>query len=182
MFDWLVVGQIVPANQLVIVHAELPEVDWEGIRSHIEATAGDLPIHYCTAASTFFQMVERRGMFPSPSNRQCTSDLKRTPIERTIRAISKATGQTLFVDCVGLRAQESASRAKAQVFKHDAKNSKAGREIYTWLPIHHWTVEMVWSAIKLAGQEPHWAYQAGMSRLSCCFCIMSSKDDLKAKE
>jgi DNA sulfur modification protein DndC len=171
--------QVVPAAQLVVVHAELPEVDWEGIRAHIEATVGGLPIHYCTAVSTFFQMVERRGMFPSPTNRQCTSDLKRTPIERTIRAIAKATGQTLFVDCVGLRAEESSSRAKATVFKADAKNSKAGREIYTWLPIHHWTIGQVFSAIELAGQQPHWAYAAGMSRLSCCFCIMSSKADLK---
>jgi DNA sulfur modification protein DndC len=171
--------QVVPAEQLVVVHAELPEVDWDGIREHIDATVGGLPVHTCTAASTFFQMVERRGMFPSPTNRQCTSDLKRTPIERTIRAISKATGKTLFVDCVGLRAEESSSRAKAQAFKFDAKNSKAGREIYTWLPIHHWTTKQVFAAIELAGQQPHWAYAAGMSRLSCCFCIMSSKTDLK---
>ena len=170
--------QIVPAEQLVVIHAELPGVDWEGIKEHIETTTGDLPIHYCTAVSTFWDMVERRQMWPSPSNRQCTSDLKRTPIERTIRAISAATGQKLFVDCVGLRAEESTSRAKAQVFKADAKNSKAGREIYTWLPIHAWTKEQVFKAIELAGQEPHWAYAAGMSRLSCCFCIMSSKPDL----
>jgi 3'-phosphoadenosine 5'-phosphosulfate sulfotransferase (PAPS reductase)/FAD synthetase len=171
--------QIIPAAQLVVVHAELPEVDWDGIREHIEATVGGLPVHYCTAASTFFQMVERRGMFPSPTNRQCTSDLKRTPIERTIRAISAATGQKLFVDCVGLRAEESSSRAKAKVFKFDAKNSKAGREIYTWLPIHHWTTTQVFAAIEMAGQVAHWAYAAGMSRLSCCFCIMSSKADIK---
>jgi 3'-phosphoadenosine 5'-phosphosulfate sulfotransferase (PAPS reductase)/FAD synthetase len=171
--------QIVPAAQLVVVHAELPEVDWDGIKEHIEATVGGLPVHYCTAASTFFGMVERRGMFPSPTNRQCTSDLKRTPIERTIRAIAKATGQTLFVDCVGLRAEESTPRANAKVFRFDAKNSKAGREIYTWLPIHHWTTTQVFAAIELAGQQPHWAYAAGMTRLSCCFCIMSSKGDIK---
>jgi DNA sulfur modification protein DndC len=171
--------QIIPAAQLVVVHAELPEVDWDGIKEHIEATVGGLPVHYCTAASTFFQMVERRGMFPSPTRRQCTSDLKRTPIEKTIRAISKATGQMLFVDCVGLRADESTERRKAQTFKFDQKNSKAGREIYRWLPIHSWSTAQVFAAIELAGQQPHWAYAAGMSRLSCCFCIMSKKSDIK---
>jgi DNA sulfur modification protein DndC len=171
--------QIIPAAQLVVVHAELPEVDWPGIREHIEATVGELPIHYCTAHSTFFEMVERRGQFPSPKNRQCTSDLKRTPIEKTIRAISAATGQMLFVDCVGIRGAESGPRAKAKTFKFDRKNSKAGREIYTWLPIHSWSTEAVFSAIELAGQKPHWAYAAGMSRLSCCFCIMSKKSDIQ---
>lgn len=33
--------------------------------------------------------------------------------------------------------------------------------------------------IEAAHQEPHWAYRMGMSRLSCVFCIMSSKADLR---
>ncbi|MEJ7805453.1 MAG: phosphoadenosine phosphosulfate reductase, partial [Telluria sp.] len=32
--------------------------------------------------------------------------------------------------------------------------------------------------IAAAGQKPHWAYAAGMSRFSCCFCIMSNQSDL----
>ena len=32
--------------------------------------------------------------------------------------------------------------------------------------------------IRDAGQSPHWAYAAGMSRLSCVFCIMASRADL----
>jgi DNA sulfur modification protein DndC len=165
----------VPAAQLVLVHAELPEVDWDGIEDHIRATAPGLPLHTCKAASTFFETVERRGMFPSPKYRQCTSDLKRTPIERTIRRL----GCKLIVSCMGLRAEESSSRAKAKVFKFDAGNSKNGREWYDWLPIHEWTTTEVFAAIAAAGQKPHWAYAAGMSRLSCCFCIMASKADLR---
>ena len=34
------------------------------------------------AGKTFFDMVEHRQMFPSPKNRQCTSDLKRGPIAK----------------------------------------------------------------------------------------------------
>jgi DNA sulfur modification protein DndC len=169
---------MIPAAQLVVVHAELPEVDWEGIIEHIRATVGGLPIHTCRAKSTFFETVERRGMFPSPKYRQCTSDLKRTPIERTIRRIAERTGCKLIVNCMGLRAAESSSRAKLDTFKFNARNSKAGREWYDWLPIHDWSTEKVFAAIKAAGQTPHWAYQAGMSRLSCCFCIMASKADL----
>ena len=33
--------------------------------------------------------------------------------------------------------------------------------------------------IRHAGQSPHWAYAAGMSRLSCSFCILASRADLR---
>jgi 3'-phosphoadenosine 5'-phosphosulfate sulfotransferase (PAPS reductase)/FAD synthetase len=119
-------------------------------------------------------MIAERGMFPSPSNRQCTSDLKRGPIERTIRQ----TGKKLIVNCMGMRAEESSSRSKLATFKLSERNSKAGREWYEWLPIHDWTTDQVFTKIAAVGQQPHWAYAAGMTRLSCCFCIMASKADL----
>lgn len=36
---------------------------------------------------TYLGMVEQRGMFPSPPFRQCTSDLKRGPIDKFIRSL-----------------------------------------------------------------------------------------------
>lgn len=36
---------------------------------------------------TYLEMVEHRGMFPSAQYRQCTSDLKRGPIEKYIRSL-----------------------------------------------------------------------------------------------
>lgn len=165
----------IPHELLVIVHAELPGVDWDGIPEHIEATAAGIPVHYTRAGKTFFDMVESRGMFPSPKYRQCTSDLKRGPIERTIRRM----GARLIVNCMGLRADESEQRRKAEPFRLNARNSVAGREWYDWLPIHSWRVAQVWQEIAEAGQQPHWAYGAGMTRLSCCFCIMASRPDLK---
>lgn len=173
------IRQIVPAEQIVVVHAHLAEVEWDGVIEHIESNIGDLELHIAEATKTFFQMVEHRGMWPSPAMRQCTSDLKRGPIERVVRRILKDRGQHLIVNCMGLRAQESASRAKRPVLTFSERNSKAGREWYDWLPIHDWTVERVFSTIEAVGQEPHWAYKAGMTRLSCMFCIMASPSDLK---
>jgi hypothetical protein len=40
------------------------------------------------------------------------------------------------------------------------------------------SLDEVWRTIREAGQRRHWAYDKGMSRLSCSFCIMSSKPDL----
>lgn len=172
---------IIPADQLLIVHADLPEVDWEGIQEHIERYSFGLPIHVCRAKKTFFEMVERRGMFPSPSTRQCTSDLKRDPIAKVIRHYldSHPRFRRTIVNCMGMRAQESTSRAKLNTFKLSERNSVADRTWYEWLPIHEMTEVEVFKMIRAAGQEPHWAYKAGMTRLSCCFCIMASRDDLR---
>jgi 3'-phosphoadenosine 5'-phosphosulfate sulfotransferase (PAPS reductase)/FAD synthetase len=170
--------ELVPAEQIVVVHAELPEVDWSGVLEHIEATIGELELVTCTAASSFFETVERRRMFPTPSRRQCTSDLKRTPIEVVVRRLCKERGISRVVQCLGLRAEESTNRAKATPLKLDKRLSKAGRHVLQWLPIHELEIDEVFATIAAAGQVPHWAYAAGMSRLSCCFCIMGSKADL----
>lgn len=172
---------LVPKEQLLVIHAVLPEVDWEGTEQHVIDNIGDVEYKSVVAVKTFFEMVSKRGMFPSPKYRQCTSDLKRSPIEKCIRHYLKANPQFsgLVVNCMGLRAEESSARKKAETFKLNARNSKAGREWYDWLPIHDMLIGEVFETIENAGQKPHWAYQAGMSRLSCCFCIMSSKQDLK---
>lgn len=174
------VRAIVPDSQIVVVHAVLADVEWEGTVEHIRATIGNLPLLLAEPASTFFDMVERRGMFPSPSNRQCTSDLKRGPIEREIRRYLKANPRFggLVVNCMGMRGEESSSRSKLATFKRNERNSVAGREWFDWLPIHELSSADVFETIADAGQEPHWAYAAGMSRLSCCFCIMASQADL----
>lgn len=176
---YLHLRQFVPKAQMVIVHADLGAVEWAGAISHIEATTAGEPLHVCRSRRSLLEMIEERGMFPSPQQRQCTSDLKRGPIEKTIRAISKASGNKLIVNCMGMRAQESTGRKKLTPFKLSARNSKAGREWYDYLPIHTWTEDQVFRYIAAAGQRPHIVYSLGMTRFSCCFCIMASEADLK---
>lgn len=170
---------IVPADQLVVVHAELPEVEWDGSIEHIEATSHGLPVYVVKANKTLLGMVEDRGMWPSPQFRQCTSDLKRGPITKLIRQLVRETGNKLIVNCIGLRAEESPGRKKQTTFKLDTINSVAGREWYTWLPIHGMLEWQVFASIDAAGEKPHWVYEAGMTRKSCSMCIMSSLGDLK---
>ncbi|SFU98809.1 3'-phosphoadenosine 5'-phosphosulfate sulfotransferase (PAPS reductase)/FAD synthetase [Aliiroseovarius crassostreae] len=167
-------------EQMLVIHADLGEVEWAGNLDHIRNTVGNVEIITAEAKTSFFEMVERRQMFPSPSQRQCTSDLKRGPIEREIRRYLKAHPEFrgLVVNCMGMRAQESASRAKKSAVQFSNRNSKAGRHWFDWLPIHHLTTAEVFRMIEDAGQQPHYAYQMGMTRLSCCFCIMASVNDL----
>ncbi len=176
---------IVPADQLVIVHADLGEVEWAGAVDHITRNSGGVPLRICKARRNLLQMIEERGKFPSPQQRQCTSDLKRGPIERTIREITrerKAWGVKawgLVVNCMGMRAEESSGRKKLKPFNFNTSNSKAGREWYDWLPIHEWSKQDVFDKIAEAGQRPHLVYELGMSRFSCVFCIMANEADLK---
>lgn len=170
--------RIIPLDRLVIIHAHLPEVEWDGVIEHIDTTSPGIERHVVTAVKTFFEMVEHRGMFPDKHRRQCTSDLKRGPIEKKIREISKTKGYDLIINCVGLRGEESTGRAKLEKFKFSERNSKAGRRWYDWLPIHTLTRDEVFKEIREAGESPHWAYGKGMTRLSCCFCIMANKNDL----
>lgn len=177
----ILLSRLVPADQIMVIHAHLPGVEWRGTFQHVLDTAKGHPVIQTQAVKTFMNMVDHRKMWPSPQQRQCTSDLKRGPIEREIRRYLKENPRYngLVVNCIGLRAEESPGRAKQIPFRFSERNSKAGREWYDWLPIHDMLIDQVFKTIADAGEEPHWAYKCGMSRLSCCFCIMSSKDDLR---
>lgn len=177
----IVLRSFVPHRQLLIVHAEMPGVEWEGTQAHISRYAYGIPIVVARAVRTFWELVEARGMFPSPSIRQCTSDLKRGPIEREVRRYlaDHPEFNGLVVNCMGLRAGESSRRAQAHPVKKSARNSKAGREWYDYLPIHDFTTAEVFEEIALSQQQPHWVYRAGMTRKSCVICIMSSERDMR---
>lgn len=178
----VVLRRMVPEHQLVVIHADLGRIEWAGNIDHIRETIGDLPLIVCKNENKdFFGMVEHRGMFPSAGQRQCTSDLKRGPIEREIRRYLKRNPRFngLVVNCMGIRADESPARAKKEPFKYVARNSKAGREWYDWFPIFDWSESEVFDCIEAAGEKRHWAYDAGMSRLSCSFCILASRQDLR---
>lgn len=177
---YLLLRNLIPASQFVVIHAHLPEVEWDGTSDHIQNTIDPgTEFHIVQAVKTFFEMVEHRQLWPSIKNRQCTSDLKRGPIEKKIKAICNSRGFTTVVNCMGLRAQESINRAAKPAFKQSTTNTNSKRTWFEWLPIHSWTTGEVFQFIRDNNQKPHWAYQEGMTRLSCCFCIMSSKQDLK---
>ena len=84
-----------------------------------------------------------------------------------------------MVNCVGLRAEESAKRKKMVPFKFDKGNSKAGREWHEWLTVHAMDEATVYATIAAAGQQPHIVYLMGMKRYSCVFCIYADDASLK---
>lgn len=183
----LYVLERVPPKQVVVLHASLGEIEWEGALELAETQARDagVPFVVARAGKSLLDMVEHRyatrpevPSWPSHSSRQCTSDLKRGPLQRELRRYAKANGFSLIVNCMGLRAEESTGRAKQSPLRFNEGCSKGGREWYDWLPVHSWTTDQVLSTIRAAGQQPHFAYYCGNDRLSCVFCIYGSARDL----
>ena len=173
----------VPHDQIVVIHADLGAVEWKGVQDHIRDTITH-ELHVVRASKTFFEMVEHRARtrpdvppWPSSSTRQCTSDLKRGPIQKFIRTDMKQRAALQAVNCTGIRAQESPGRAKKKPFQLNAALSKAGREVFDYMPIHHLTDAQVFDLIRSSGQAPFWAYRKN-KRLSCVFCIMGCDNDL----
>lgn len=180
--------EVIPPSQLIVVHASLGAVEWPGAMELARDQAADagLPFIVATARKTLLEMVARRfenrpevPSWPSASTRQCTSDLKRGPIQREVRAYAKANGFKTIVNCLGLRAQESPGRAKRKAFRKNETDSNSVLTWYEWLPVHELLTDEVFATIRGAGQEPHYAYALGNERLSCVFCIMASRNDLK---
>lgn len=174
------IRKVVPHEQIVVVHSNLGEVEWPGILDHIRNTTIH-DVNVVQATKTFLEMVENRGMWPSAAYRQCTSDLKRGPIFKFIRNDLKQRGATIAINCVGLRAQESSSRAKKEPFSYnklESCNKRVIRHVYDWYPVFHLSTEEVFESIRREGQEPFWAYEKN-ERLSCVFCIMGCVNDLR---
>ncbi len=180
----ILLSRIVPRDQIVAVHAPLGEVEWPGTIEHIEATLpAGVPLVMAPVSSgkSLLDHVEERGMFPGARQRWCTAALKRGPIERELRRYLKAHPRFggRLVNAMGMRAEESPARARKAPWRRNDRMSVAGREVFDWLPVFDLSTDDVFRVIHDAGQSPHWAYAAGMSRLSCSFCILASRADLR---
>ena len=179
----ILVSRLVPPGQLLVVHAPLGDIEWPGTMEHIERTIPPgvpLILAHTASGKSLLQRIEERGRFPDARRRFCTSDMKRGPIERELRRYLKAHPRFggRIVNAMGMRADESPARAKRAPWRRNDRNSRAGRAWFDWLPIHGLATEEVFGVIAGARQTPHWAYAAGMSRLSCSFCILASRSDL----
>ena len=188
---YAMLSNLVPYDQIVVVHADLGEVEWDGIQEHIKSNIHH-PLNIVKAVwkdgreKNLLDYVLHRfsvrpnvPSWPSAASRWCTSELKTGPIYKFIRRNMKARQATLAVNCLGIRSQESFARSKKSSFELNKELSKAGREVYNMLPIFTLTTEDIFRTIALSNQKPFWAYNASNERLSCVFCVLGSDNDLK---
>jgi len=217
-----------PRSKIVAVHADLGRVEWTGTEDLAREQAEALGLRFMVVRKGGADMLDRVlerfatrpdvPSWPSPTNRWCTSDMKRGPIRSAMTTLvaelrprgragnlsvvcsdcgavagdaCTARGKTMrgfhaarktaaqarpavrILNAMGLRSGESVARAKLVPFEFDKGSSNGLRHVDAYMPIHAWTAKQVWSAIAESGLRHHRAYDLGMPRLSCAFCIFS---------
>lgn len=175
-------------DRLVVVHCDLGRVEWQGTAELAEEQAKHYGVRFEKVSrpqGDLLDHVESRGKWPSSAARYCTSDHKRgqvykllTKLTDEVRTAKGTTAPVRILNMMGIRADESPARAKKTPFEHDDQASNGKRHVDTWYPIFTWTVQEVWTTIKASGVRYHFAYDLGMPRLSCCFCVLASRDAL----
>jgi 3'-phosphoadenosine 5'-phosphosulfate sulfotransferase (PAPS reductase)/FAD synthetase len=171
-------------DRIVVVHCDLGRVEWQGTRDLAERQAAHYGLRFEVVSrpqGDLLDHVAARRLWPSSSARYCTSDHKRGQVRVLMTRLVRELGlgrAARILNCMGLRADESPARAKRQAFERDNGASNSKREVWTWLPIHGWSEAQVWQTIRQSGVEHHYAYDLGMPRLSCCFCIFAPENAL----
>lgn len=186
--------------RVVVVHCDLGRVEWKGTRElaieqaeHyglrcevVTRTQGDLLTQVEQRHASLTSRGKVAAPWPSPTERWCTSDQKRAQVRRVMtmladewrKAHPRAGRPCRILNAMGMRAQESPARSKLAPFARDESASNGRRHVDNWLPIHDWTTEQVWARIKASGVRHHPAYDLGMGRLSCVFCIFAPDKQL----
>lgn len=179
-----------PLPWITVVHADLGNVEWAGSKQLAAEHAAFYKLRFEVerrTQDTLLEYAERRGKWPDSQNRWCTSEFKRSPVARLYTRLAKEWRSAKdwqdrpcrILNCLGFRAEESAQRAKRPVFeKVDRHSTKTTKHVFNWLPIHKWTLKQVWDRIHSIGTKHHPAYDKGMTRLSCVFCIFAPRNQL----
>lgn len=176
-------------ERVIAVHCDLGRVEWKGTRELAEEHCRHygIKLHVVRREQgDLLDQVEKRGKWPDNKNRYCTSDQKRDQVAKLVTSLVngwidthlESSRPVRVLNCMGLRAEESSARAKKMPFQANKRLTNGKRKVFDWLPIHGWLVGQVWEAIKQSGVRYHYAYDLGMPRLSCCFCIFASEGAL----
>ena len=176
------------SGEVVMLHADLgTRVEWQQTTDYVQhlAQRKGVPLHIVRWSHG--DLIDRiwqryykdpsRPCWPSAQMRYCTADLKRGPISRELRRLFPSGN---VICAMGLRAQESQTRARRPAFalRTDSSAATKRRFVYDWLPIHDWTESNVWDCIRRHGDVYHEAYSLGNHRLSCALCVLASLNDL----
>jgi 3'-phosphoadenosine 5'-phosphosulfate sulfotransferase (PAPS reductase)/FAD synthetase len=191
-------AESISRDRIVVVHADLGRVEWEGTRELAETQAAAYGLRFVTVRrleDLLDQVVSRHltlrakgdtttPAWPSSQARYCTSDQKTAQVAKFMTQLAAdhraahPDRPIRILNCLGIRAEESPARAKKVPFGPDGAASNSRRTVDRWLPIFDWTTEQVWDTIRRSGLPHHPAYDAGMPRLSCMFCVLAGRKEL----
>ncbi|MCP1674348.1 3'-phosphoadenosine 5'-phosphosulfate sulfotransferase (PAPS reductase)/FAD synthetase [Natronocella acetinitrilica] len=180
----------------LLIHADLGTVEWadslpacERLAAHlgwelvvVRRAAGDMmerwESRWASSLRRYAALETLTLVLPwsTPAMRFCTSELKTNVI---LPALRRRYRGEVVVNVTGVRREESSARAKAPVAAELPKFRGSHTPILSWNPVVTWGEASVFDAIERSGVTGHMAYGLGMSRVSCCFCIMSNGRDME---
>lgn len=116
--------------------------------------------------------------FSSAKLRFCTQSTKVSPITQFLK---NKYPNKIIINAVGIRGEESAGRAKKPISQVNDKlrSVKLKTTGYDWFPIIGYKLEEIWLTHQKFNFPRHPAYDRGMDRISCAYCVLGSKNDLK---
>lgn len=182
----------------LLIHSDLGRVEWRQSLPVCERLATQLGIELLVVRRQAGDMMDRwlsrwdanvaryvnlscvKLILPwsTPANRFCTSELKSAILARAMR---KRFPKGDLISAVGIRREESSTRARMPVWRQDPRTMRRAGVGHTWHPLLTWSRPDVLSYIKGCGDVLHEAYTIyDSSRVSCAFCVMSSVQDLRA--
>jgi 3'-phosphoadenosine 5'-phosphosulfate sulfotransferase (PAPS reductase)/FAD synthetase len=141
---------------------------------YLEGKLGKL--HRVKADLGFVDLAKKKKRFPSTKARFCTTELKLRPVKKWVNeSIASGLLPEDFIMVVGVRAEESPSRAKLP--EYAAIDDFYG--VPQWRPIIRWTWKQVFMKHAEHGIDVNPLYKQGMGRVGCMPCIMSNKGELR---
>ncbi len=208
-------------GRMQLVHADLGRLDWPQTGPHVRTLAqtvnlsldivrreqGDLLETWRQRYDTMKRKGQDAIPFSSAKARFCTSYHKRDVLAAHAR---RFTSTGVVISAQGIRAQESAARARYEALTINSQVSTRQRLAYDWYPIFSFHREDVWRACGTSSehlaelriqaekmrathsieQVIDWilqtdfpcavAYVLGADRLSCCLCILANRRTLEA--
>lgn len=142
----------------------------EYIREVLEPRIG--PVEWITPERGFADLVRHKGIFPSRIQRFCTQLLKIVPFKCWIQ---EQFGEQDIINAIGIRAAESAARAKLWHCESDEWG-------YTWRPLLRWSEADVIAIHQQHGLVPNPLYLPpyNCSRVGCWPCLYARKAEVAA--
>ena len=115
-------------------------------------------------ATSLFEMIRQRGMWPGARTRYCTTYLKVWPITLYSRGLENP------VLITGQRASESKARMGLPIFS-ERGNKQVQEPLSTYRPILAWSERQVWDYLRTYHILPNPIYNHA-TRCGCWCCIM----------
>lgn len=179
-------GKDSTATALALKEAGVPfrmvfaDTEWEAPETyahldHLRDAIG--PIDVVGTPGGMVAKIRHRAGFPARMQRWCTRELKIEPIRAYHDNVESSEGvETVTV--LGIRADESVSRAKMAAFEDEPAGERRWGG-WVWRPILEWSVSNVIAIHHRHGVRMNPLYLRGHDRVGCYPCIFSRKGEIR---